>query len=321
MAHTGKILVTGSGIDLTLLRPLEEAGNSIVARPKLLSAAELKAELRDAVAYLHGGEEYASGDALSTAESLKVVAFMGIGYESFVDVDAAKERGLRVTWTPARRPDAVAVFTLGQIIYANLGIRNRLDERYPPQWSAAVPMPSELSAQRVGIVGLGSIGSRLAGLLLTIGCEVSYYSRTRKLAETTLDLTYRTLPDLAAWSDILVVLLPENPSTVNIIDTSVFARMKEGSILINTARAALVEPVALGNALRDGTIAVAAIDGHYRDESVNAALMREFGPRLLWTAHVAAHTRQSMAAMVDQAVRSVLRALDNAPDENMAVGQ
>ncbi|GAA0442112.1 D-isomer specific 2-hydroxyacid dehydrogenase [Acrocarpospora corrugata] len=320
MAYTGKILVTGSGIDLTLLGPLEEAGNNIVARPKLLSPAELKAELRDAVAYLHGGEEYASGEALSTAELLKIVAFMGIGYESFVDVDAAKEHGLRVTWTPARRPDAVAVFTLGQIIYANLGIRDRLDERHPPQWTAATPMPSELSAQRVGIVGLGSIGTRVAELLTAVGCRVAYHSRTRKLAEGGLGLTYLGLHELAAWSDILVVLLPESQSTLNIIDASVFAQMRKGSILINTARAVLVEPVALANALRDGTIAVAAIDGHYRDESVNDALRAEFGPRLLWTAHVAAHTRQSMAAMVEQAVQSVLKALDNAPDENVAVG-
>ncbi|WP_214108467.1 2-hydroxyacid dehydrogenase [Acrocarpospora catenulata] len=313
--------MTGTGIDQTLLRPLVAAGNNVVVRPELLTPAELQNELRDAVAYLHGGEEYAGGEALSTATRLKVVAFMGIGYESFVDVDAAKELGLRVTWIPDRSPDSVAVFTLGQIINAALRIRSWLDLPQPPRWSEAEPMPSELRARRIGIVGLGSIGTRVAELLYPVGCEISYFSRNRKVAEGKLGLTYRTLPDLAAWCDILVITLPENRDTVNMIDSSVFALMRKGSVLVNTARAAVVEPVALENALRDGTISVAVIDGHYRDESVNERLRCGFADQLLWTPHIAAHTRQSMAAMVNQAVRSVVRALEGTPDENIAVGQ
>src|SRR5665213_1328473 len=95
-----QILVTGTSVSKELLNPLEDNGYSIVNPTHLLSEDELKSYLDHSVGYLLGGDEYASDGALSTTQNLKVIAFLGMGYQSFIDVEAANKRKIAVTNTP-----------------------------------------------------------------------------------------------------------------------------------------------------------------------------------------------------------------------------
>lgn len=316
-----KILVSGPVIEETLLSPLRRLGCTVAAFSHPLTTAALREELKDCVAYIHGGEEHASAEALELAEYLRVIAFLGIGYETFIDVTAAREAGVLVTNTPDRTPDAVAEFTVGQIINANRRIPQHLGTFYP-HWSDDEQLPNELVTRRVGIVGLGSIGTRVAKILSRgFGCEVSYYSQTRKpREEELLHLRFRELPDLAERSDILVIMVPGNRDTRNMINKEVLDRLPPGAILVNTARASVVEPVALGDALRTGKLSSAVFDGHYRDSEFSKRLLDEFGDRFLATGHIASHTRQSVERMVRQAVRSIVNILTTGTDSNIVVG-
>nr|WP_191909968.1 2-hydroxyacid dehydrogenase [Microbispora cellulosiformans] len=316
-ASFGRLLVTGRAIPAELLAPLRARGMTVSMLTSVLSEDELAQELRDAAAYLHGGEEYASARALRGASRLQVIAFLGVGYETFVDVAAAAELGIAVTNTPGAATDSVAAFTVGQLINANWRIRDHLDKRVP-DWNTAAELPHELGALRAGIVGLGAIGTRIAEILrMAFGMKVAYFSRSRKpWAEASLGLTFLPLHELAEWSDALVVMVPGNDKTRHLVDASVFARMRPGTLLVNTARPALVDPTALHAALREGRVAAAVFDGFYDDATEAATrLLTDFHDRLLVTGHIASHTQEAMSRMVRQAVRSIENVLISGTDE------
>ncbi|MEU6413034.1 D-isomer specific 2-hydroxyacid dehydrogenase family protein [Microbispora sp. NPDC046933] len=311
--------MTGAGIGAALLEPLARQGLTVRRPASPLNEDQLVCELRGAVAYLHGGEERATARALHKArKTLKVVAFLGVGYENFVDVAAADRLGIAVTNTPGAATDAVATFTVAQIVNANLNLPRHLGARVPG-WQGSDELPHELAARSVGIIGMGANGRRIAEILRRgFGVRVSYYSRTRKPdAERDLGISYLPLLDLAAGSDILVVMVPETGETRSMIDSSVIDRMPEGAILVNTARPAIVSPGALYTGLEKGRVGMAVFDGFYGHECEEAAeLRRDFRERLLITGHIASHTAEAMDRMVRQAVRSIENVLTYGSDEH-----
>ncbi|SIR23211.1 phosphogluconate 2-dehydrogenase/gluconate 2-dehydrogenase [Microbispora rosea] len=315
----GTVLVTGAGIDTALLEPLARQGLTVRRPASPLTEDLLARELRGAVAYLHGGEERATARALRKAhKTLKVVAFLGVGYENFVDVAAADRLGIAVTNTRGAATDAVATFTVAQIVNANLGIPRHLGERVPG-WQGSDELPHELAARKVGIIGMGANGRRIAEILRRgFGVRVSYYSRTRKPeVERDLGISYLSLLDLAASSDILVVMVPETGETRSMVDSSVIGRMPEGAILVNTARPAIVSPGALYTGLEKGRVSMAVFDGFYGRECEEAGeLRRDFPDRLLVTGHIASHTAEAMHRMVRQAVKSIENVLTRGSDEH-----
>ncbi|TQS15697.1 hypothetical protein FLW53_04420 [Microbispora sp. SCL1-1] len=315
----GTVLVTGAGIDPALLEPLARQGLTVRRREAPLTEDLLTRELRGAVAYLHGGEERATARVLRAArETLKVVAFLGVGYENFVDVAAADRLGIAVTNTRGAAVDAVATFTVAQIINAALDIPRHLGERVPG-WQGSDELPHELAARSVGIIGMGANGRRIAEILRRgFGVRVSYYSRTRRPdVESDLGISCLPLLDLAAASDILVVMVPETDETRSMIDSSVIGRMPEGAILVNTARPAIVSPGALYTGLEKGRVSMAVFDGFYGAECAEAAeLRRDFPDRLLVTGHIASHTAETMHRMVRQAVKSIENVLTRGSDEH-----
>ncbi|MEZ0076139.1 2-hydroxyacid dehydrogenase [Planotetraspora sp. GP83] len=313
----GKLLVTGAWIDTARLKSLERLGLRLRRPSHVLTEKELEHELKGAVAYLHGGEERATAAALLSAkDTLKVVAFVGVGYESFVDVAAADDLDIVVTSTPGAARDSVATFTVAQIVNTNWRIIQQLGNRYP-DWDDPDELPHELSARKIGIVGMGIIGTRIAEILRqAFDANVGYYSRTRKeILEKELDLEYQPLRELVAWSDILVVMVPGNEKTKYMIDAGVLAEARKGTILINTARPSVVDPEALHTSMKEGRISLAVFDGFYPQDSEPAArLLEDFGGRLLVTGHIASHTREAMDRMVNQAVRSIENVLNGLAD-------
>lgn len=317
----GMVLVTGAGIDTKLLAPLEERHNlKVLYPPGPLDEARLGDHLRQHVrAYLHGGEERATGGVLRKATSLEVVAFVGVGYENFVDVPTADELNIAVTNTPGAATDAVAVFTVGQIINANWLIPHHLGPPLPG-WEGPGDMPHELGARRVGILGMGANGQRIAEILCDgFRATVTYHSRTRRAdfeRKRNGRLCYRgSVSELAEVSDILVVMVPETDETRSMIGSSLIALMPQGSVIVNTARPAIVDPYALYAGLSEERVRMAVFDGFYDpDSGIGSKLRRDFGDRLLVTGHIASHTQETMNRMITQAVASIDNYLTNGTD-------
>lgn len=317
-----KILVTGSSVRPELLQPLRDAGYNVVNPPGILSEEELKRELADTSAYLFGGDEFASKAALSTTETLRHVAFLGVGYESFMDAATATARGILITNTPGTLANSVAEFTLTHLLN---GVR-----KFVPYANACAQGASgheekqhDLAAMHVGIVGLGAIGTRIAEILRQgFGSRVSYYSRTRKPSEEQrIGVRYEALGDLFACTDAVIIMTPGNESTHHLIDDQILSAARAGLILINTAREDVVSPAALSAALQGGKLSYAGFDGFYADDAPHTAELKRFIPeRLTITGHIASLTHEARDGMAIKAVRSILNILETGADDCIVNG-
>jgi glyoxylate reductase len=312
-----KILVTGSSVRPDLLQPLMDAGHEVVNPTGVLSENDLRDALSGVSAYLFGGDEFASGPALAGNPTLKHVAFLGVGYESFMDAPAITDAGVLITNTPGTLSNSVAEFTLTHLLNAT-----RKFVPYAEAFARGVSGNEEkqhdLADMHVGLVGLGGIGTRVAEILRAgFGAKVSYFSRTRKLdTERALGLEYATLIDLVGAVDALIVMTPGNDSTRNLINLDVLAAAKPGLLLINTARESVVAPDALLNALKSGQVGYAGFDGFYDDDTPALEDLKAFIPeRLAVTGHIASLTHEARDGMAIKAVQSILKILDTGHDE------
>ena len=325
---SGRVLVTGDSIEQCYLDQLAEAGLEVSNPvesfpPAILSDETLRDRLHSCVGYILGGDEIASASVLeAVADELRVVAFLGVGYESFIDAAAARRLGIRVTNTPGVLSNAVAEFTVGMLLDA----RRRINE-YATSVRQGIELRqekrSDLAGHPVGVVGLGAIGTRVCEILgQGLRADVRYFSRTRKPEEEDrLDITYAPLAELVAEVECLIVMVPETPETSGMITRDLFAqRIADGTlIVINTSRADVIEPDGLLWALETGRVESARFDGFYRQSSeASLALARRSDVTI--TPHIASLTHEARHAMAAMAVGSLLSTLRTGHDTHVVNG-
>jgi lactate dehydrogenase-like 2-hydroxyacid dehydrogenase len=321
-----RVLVTGTSVAEKFLKPLTTLGLSIDSAPELLNETELGARLHGATAYLLGGDEFVSPAALARAGKLKVIAFLGVGYESFVDAVEATRLGIPVTNTPGTLTQSVAEFTIGQVLNATRRLTFHCEAARHAAAGSEVPAEQkchDLAALRVGILGLGAIGTRIAEILATgFGCKVAYFSRTRKpFEEQRLGLSYFELPALMERSDLLIVMTAGNESTRGLVNATNIDRLPKGAILVNTARPDIVEPNALLSALRSDRVSTAVFDGAYDDTFADAGSLLAFPQdRLLFTRHIGSLTHEARDGMARKAVQSIVNVVSKGTDEYIVNG-
>ncbi len=314
---TTRVLVTGTSVRPELLQPLIDAGYVVDNPTHLLSENDLASALADASAYLLGGDEYASRVALLSAKQLKVIAFLGMGYEAFVDVPAASELKIPITNTPGTLSNSVAEFTVGLLLSATRKL-HYYASRYSIGQSGGEEKQHDLSALNVGIVGLGGVGLRIAEILRGgFGSRVTYYSRTRKPSEEgRLGLSYSPLSDLTKDVDALIVMTPGNPETTGLIGSADIGRAKPGMVLVNTARPEIVDSEALLKGIESGQISYAAYDSFYEGPAPVVDQLKSLVPsRLMITPHVGSLTHEARDGMAKKATRSILNVIRDGTDE------
>lgn len=318
-ALEGHVLVLGDSVPAPFLDRLRAAGLAVrnppaSFPPAILGEAELREELDGCVACLLGGDEIATAAVLeSAAPRLRAVSFLGVGYESFVDADAAAALGIKVTNTPGVLSDSVAEFTVGLALD---GWR-RISEFIAQGHAAEQVKRHDLRGHRVGIVGLGAIGTRICEILTRgFEAEVTYFSRTRRPAvERDLGIAFQPVERLVGEADLLIVMVPETPATVGMIDRAAFAARDpdSGLILVNTSRADVVDPEGLTWALDTGRVESAWFDGFYRAGSATTEAL-ERRAEVEVSPHVASLTFEARDAMAERAVGSLLNLLRGGED-------
>ena len=314
-----KILVTGTSVRAELLKPLTDAGFIVENTTQLLSERELKEHLKTSAGYLLGGDEFASKEALSTADNLKVIAFLGMGFQSFVDVEGANAKGILITNTPGTLTNSVAEFTVGLLLNSTRRLFTYGNDFAKGQ-TGHEEKQHDLAAMHIGIVGLGGIGTRIAEILRKgFNSRVSYFSRTRKeQEEERLTITYSTLENLLAEVDVLILMTPNTPQTTGMIGVQEIRKMKTGSIIINTARPEIVESTALLSALESGQIQFAALDGFYEAATPEAEELKTMIPnKLMVTGHIASLTHEARDSMAKLATQSIINILNTGIDPNI----
>ena len=149
----------------------------------------------------------------------------------------------------------------------------------------------ELEGKKFGVVGTGAIGMRVAKIAQAFGCEVLAYSRTKKPES---GLTYVSMEELLANSDIVSLHVPLTDATRGLIGYDQLKLMKPNAVLINTARGPVVDSQALAQALKEGVIAGAGVDVFEIEPPIDPEHPLFYAPNLIATPHVAFATKEAL---------------------------
>lgn len=230
------------------------------------------------------------------------VAFTGV---DLVDVACCKERGIQVSNCAGYSTVAVADLVFGMLLSLMRNIP-ACDTAVRQEGTKQGLVGEELEGKAFGIIGTGAIGLRVAKIAQAFGCRVYAWSRTEKSIE---GVTYVDLDTLLSTCDIVSLHVPATPQTKHLINQERLLKMKKDAILINTARGPVVDSEALAQALKDGTIAKAAVDVFEMEPPIPKTHPLFGAPNLLATPHVAFATKQAMekrAEIVCQNLKSWL---------------
>ena len=241
---------------------------------------------------------------------LKYVATLGHGYESF-DYDLAKRYGVTVTNT-VYGSQTIAEYAFALLMDTCHHINIHDEHIHQTDWSLlenrsdfckALTPQIELYGKTIGVVGLGAIGFAFAKMANGFGMNVVSYSRTKKAGEEySFVKQLDSLDELLSISDIISLHLPEN-GNAHVINEASIRKMKDGVIMINTARGILIDESAMAAALRSGKVRACAVDVLEGEPPINGSPLLS-APHCTITGHIAWLTRESR-------FRAIRMALDN----------
>jgi D-3-phosphoglycerate dehydrogenase / 2-oxoglutarate reductase len=240
----------------------------------------------------------------ASARSLKVVSRCGSGVDS-VDLVAAERHGITVLNTPEAPAQAVAELTLGLILDALRQISQTDRLLHAGKWPRT--QGRLLAAQRVGIIGLGRVGRRVARLCQAFEAEIVAYDSYVDQAPQGVRLV--PLEDLLAEADIISLHLPYGADTHHLLDKAAIARLKPGAVVINTARGGLIDEAELAEVLISGRLAAAALDV-FEQEPYHGPLLK--CETAILTSHIGSHAKEARQRMEVEAAENLLQGLTKA---------
>lgn len=202
-------------------------------------------------------------DIIDSGTDLEVISNYAVGYDN-IDVEHATKKGIPVTNTPGVLTDATAELTMGLMLAVArnipLGDRFVREDRFQG-WDPMLMVGSELKGKTLGVIGMGNIGQAVSKIARGFGMNIIYHNKSKVTKiEKELDARFVDVPELLKSSDFVTLHVPLTEDTRDMIGRDELEIMKDTAFLINTARGGVVDEDALIEALRDKTIAGAAMD-------------------------------------------------------------
>jgi glyoxylate reductase len=253
--------------------------------------------------------EKVDGALLDAAPTLKVVSNMAVGVDN-IDVAACTARKIPVGHTPGVLTEATAEFAFALLLAAARRVVEAEAFVRSGQWKSWDPgllLGKEVSGATLGVAGLGGIGQAVARRGLAFGMRVLAFNRSKVSVPGVTQVDPATL---LRESDFLSVHLALTPQTRHWLGAAQLAQMKEGSVLINTARGPVVDQQALAAALKTGRPAFAALDVlELEPPAADEPLLK--APNVLLTPHLGSATRETRTRMALLAVDNLLAVLEH----------
>ncbi|MFV1967650.1 MAG: C-terminal binding protein [Pirellulaceae bacterium] len=255
-------------------------------------------------------------EVLGRARRCQIVSRMGIGLDN-IDVDFCSRHGIPVTNVPDYCVEEVAEHALALMmaLARNVAFFHQ-DTKCGRYDLNAAPIPRRLSGQTLGIVGLGSIGCRLASKAAALGLHVMGVSRHRMELECVRPVA---LDELLTCADFVSLHVPSGPETHHMIGADELKQMKSSAFLINTARGGLIDHQALANALAQSQLAGAALDVQ-DPEPPDLSLPPYSDPRVIVTPHSAFASVESLEELRRRAAQQVAVRLTGGTPDNVVNG-
>lgn len=238
--------------------------------------------------------------------SLKSICHNGAGYDQ-IDVHAAKARGITVSHTPAAVDDATAdtamflvLSSLRQYYRAEVNARNG-------KWKSGLKPAHDPQHKTLGIIGMGGIGTTLAKRATAFDMKVIYHNRNPNPNADPSYTYIKSQQELLAQSDVVSLNLPLNKQTEKSFGKTQFDQMKQGAILVNTARGGVVDEEALIDALNSGKLSSAGLDVYPAEPKIDPRLLKMDNCILL--PHMGTETVETQKKMEMQVFGSIKTAL------------
>jgi D-3-phosphoglycerate dehydrogenase / 2-oxoglutarate reductase len=279
---------------------LRAAGYEVIRADHRHEPDALAGSLATAVAWIAGTGPIGPAH-LALAPRLRIIARYGVGTDG-IDRSELARRGIVLTNTPGANTEAVADHTLGLILALLRG--TLLGDRSVREGTPPPPPGRELGECTVALIGVGAIGRAVLQRLSAFGSRLVAHDPYVDPASLP-EVEFLDLEQLAAVADIVSLHRPH--ADVPVIDEPFLRRLRAGAVLVNTARASLVDEAAIADALTAGRLAGAALDVHSSERSRSGPLLS--APNVILTPHLSGHTLEAIDRMGRTATEEVLRAL------------
>lgn len=249
---------------------------------------------------------------LAACPNLKLICILATGY-NVVDCGAAARRGIPVCNVPGYGTASVAQFTFALLLELCCHVGLHSQSVHTGEWTTSPDFcywktpQMELAGKTMGIIGFGSIGRAVGKIAEALGMRVLAYSRNRRG-----EANYVDLHTLLAQSDVVSLHCPLFPETKHIINADALTLMKDGAILLNTARGPLIDEAAVADALRSGKLRGAAMDV-VDNEPIPADSPLLSAPNCIITPHMAWAPIEARQRILDITVENIRGFLEGRP--------
>lgn len=246
-------------------------------------------------------------------ENLRLIASYGAGFDH-IDVQTARQRGILVSNTPGVLTDDTADMTLALM----LGVMRRFQEgasliqkKSWDGWSPSAMLGTRLGGKRLGILGMGRIGSAVASRAKAFGMEINYHNRKKlhpALEAPSDAIFWENFESMLKEIDVLSINCPHTPSTFHMINGGRLSLMKESAFIVNTSRGEVIDENALARALKNKKLAGAALDVFEARKEVNPQLRNL--PNVMLLPHMGSATDEARIEMGEKVIINIKTFID-----------
>ena len=238
----------------------------------------------------------------SLPSSIKIISNFAVGFGN-IDHEAAKKKNIAVTNTPDVLTDSTAeigmLLILGACRRAAEGIQEAKESNW--KWSADYLIVKQLTGSRLGILGMGRIGQKIAKIAKAFGMIIHYHNRSKLNSEKEQGAEYHeSIKSLFSNSDILSICCPANKETENLINKTTLEYFPKGAVITNVARGDIVDDEALIDALSRRKIYAVGLDVYKGEPILNAGYLRHKSVFIL--PHLGSATKETRTAMANLAI-------------------
>ena len=235
-------------------------------------------------------------------KSVKILSNFAVGFGN-IDIEAAKKINIAVTNTPEVLTDATAeigiLLILGACRRASEGIEGAKASNW--KWSADYLIGKQLTGTRLGILGMGRIGKKIAKIAKSLGMIIHYHNRSKLSTEKEEGATYhKELKSLLSVSDVLSVCCPASKETINLINKETLEHLPKGAVVTNVARGDIVDDEALIDALDRRKVYAVGLDVYKGEPNLNPGYLKHKSAFIL--PHLGSATKETRTAMANLAI-------------------
>ena len=301
-----KILITRK-----LIKSSEEYAASIFdvklnKEDRVLTKDELISQSNDCDGILTSLTEKLDADTISKLSGkIKIISNFAVGVGN-IDLDAAKKRNIVVTNTPDVLTDATAEIAMLVLLGAARRAKEGMEwvNKKNWKWSADFLMGKQLTASRLGILGMGRIGRAVADKARSFGMKIHYYNRSRLDKNLEKDAIYhKSLESLLSVSNFFSINCPATKETKHIINSKTIKHFPDGAIISNSARGDMIDDYAMVEALKNGKIFSLGLDVYNGEPNIHPEYLTL--PNVFVLPHLGSATIKTRTAMGDLAVSNI----------------